>query len=221
MGSVAAAISDSRGGNASMRIGTVTGYDGTAGAVTVDVGGGTLVSCPYLGSYIPSVGDHIVMLSAGATWVVLGSVGTTTPPLTPQTAVLDPGVQSTTSTSYTDLTTVGPSITATVAASGRALVLLSCRIGWFDTTTDPSDGGAMSCAVSGASTVAADDQGAAYLFAQYTGTTGASVTAQIAGVRFLTGLTPGRNVFTAKYKSADPGAKSVDFSKRSLTVIVL
>lgn len=109
--------------------------------------------------------------------------------------------QTTTSTSYTDLATVGPTVTVTTGTA--ALIILGCRI---------SNSGAnltsMSVDISSATTVAASD-------------TRALQTTQIAAVRatadqIYTSLTAGSNVFRAKYKVA---AGTGTFVDRDMCVI--
>ncbi len=113
--------------------------------------------------------------------------------------------QATTSTSYTDLTTVGPAVTVVVPASGMVEV-----------TIDVSATGSannlyqyVSVALSGANTAAASDSYAAM-------TPGSLNTAQINSTFLLTGLTPGSTTFTLKYKSAFAGTAT--FDTRKLTV---
>lgn len=203
-------------GNAALRFATVTGYDPATGNVSVDVGGGTLVSCPYLGTYVPTVGDVVAMLSAGPQWLVLGSGGTATPPLTQEYAeVLTQ--ESTSSGSYTSLTTVGPSVTIPVPATGRVLVGISSQIGWVDNTTDGAMGGHVALSMSGANTLAADDNHAARAYVQIGGTAfNVGVFTASRSIR-LTGLTQGLTTFALMYKS-DTAGKVADFSIRSITV---
>lgn len=93
--------------------------------------------------------------------------------------------QTTTSTSYTDLATFGPSITLNTGT--HALVILGAE--FANSTTQTSY---MGYTVSGASTVAATDTQAAakmgtgfYQFSQYV---------------YQTGLTAGSNTFTMRYR---------------------
>lgn len=112
--------------------------------------------------------------------------------------------EATTSTSYTALTTPGPSVTATTGA--QALVALYAAV--VNSTTGLS---LMSFAVSGATTIAAADNTA---IGGATGSTGM----RVGGFFIVTGLTPGSNVFTAQYKvSAGTGT----FVDRKLLVMAL
>lgn len=110
-----------------------------------------------------------------------------------------------TSTSFDDMTTAGPAVTVCVGANGKALVTLSASM----------TGGAggqyaiMGVAVSGASTVAASDQKALY-------TTDAAGEVSHSRTFLLTGLTPGNNTFTAKYRVT---GGTGTFSNRGVTVV--
>lgn len=115
--------------------------------------------------------------------------------------------QSTTTTSYTDLTTVGPSQAVTTGAN--AIALISSEIA-SDTSGARSFVGV---AVSGATTVAASDDDclryqAASAFNSHRGTTAV----------MFTSLTPGSNTFTMKYR-VDSGTGT--FQRRRLIVIAL
>lgn len=113
--------------------------------------------------------------------------------------------ETTTSTSYADIATPGPAVTVTIGANGVALVGFSSGI------FNVADVKRVSVAVSGATTTAASDtwsirndvsafngnQGTTYLF---------------------TGLTPGSNTFTLKYKTASGTAH---FFERKINAIPL
>jgi hypothetical protein len=95
-----------------------------------------------------------------------------------------------TTASYVDLTTPGPAVT--VDTGVKALVVVTCSM--YNAVADR--GGRMSYAVSGPSTVAADDSTSLQL---YSATTLDPYRAS--AISLVTGLTPGANVFTAKYKA--------------------
>lgn len=111
--------------------------------------------------------------------------------------------QTTTSASYVDLATVGPSVS--ILTGTKALVNLSCYM--------DNSGGNFSFynfAVSGATTIAAASIGPITKF-----NTGAE---QLAGMVIVTGLNPGVNTFTTKYAvSAGTGT----FSSRNISVVSL
>jgi len=119
--------------------------------------------------------------------------------------------QTTTSTSYTDLTTAGPAVTITTGTS--VIVLITADLG------DPSNTAGFiraSFAVSGATTRAASDNealiasGAAISTADPFGTYSRAVV--------ITGLTAGSNVFTMKYKVSTGTAS---FQNRNIVIVAL
>lgn len=114
--------------------------------------------------------------------------------------------ETSTSTAYTDLATVGP--TVTVTTGGAALVSIGAKIGPVSTGTNSIW---MSYEVSGASTIGTSDTNA--LNHLGLGTTGEFRASQ---VHLLTGLTPGSNTFTAKYKV---GAGTGTWAARRLVIL--
>jgi hypothetical protein len=120
---------------------------------------------------------------------------------TASTAYVDAG-ETTTSTAYTDLATVGPSVTIVTGTS--ALVFIDAELFIVDTGSAK-----MSVAVSGASTIGADDNRALV---------NPAVNTIAAGFMALyVGLTAGSNTFTAKYKTQTAG--TVQFGRRRLVVV--
>lgn len=116
-------------------------------------------------------------------------------------------VESTTSTSYNDLTTVGP--TVEVETGAFALVINTADI----TNNTAGQSGRMTWEVSGASSFAAEDFRALRVTVPSTtgfGNVRASVTTAIGG------LTPGMNTFTSKYRASGGTAT---FANRRLTVL--
>ena len=115
--------------------------------------------------------------------------------------------QSTSSTSYVDLSTVGPQVTVTTGT--ESLVFLTCA--------QSNDGvgfsAFMAVGISGATTRAATDDDALQLLSA---TAGASHRAT--RTTFLTGLTAGSNTFTAKYRT-DSGGNPANFNLRQIIVI--
>lgn len=100
--------------------------------------------------------------------------------------------QTTTSTSYTDLTTTGPSVTVTTGTT--AYITLCCSM--FKTPAGTGNNGFMSVAVSGATTIAAADANGLTWSAMQ----GSSFSNPCCRRFKLTGLTAGSNTFTAKYR---------------------
>lgn len=135
------------------------------------------------------------------TYAVYGTAWCEITPKTAKVATLE----TTTSTSFTDLATAGPAVT--VQTSTNALVSFTCDA----RNTTAGQGVSGSFAVSGATTVAASDAN------------GRAVTAPGPGYQFpivfvtlLSSLTAGSNVFTSKYLS---GAFTSTFLNRSLSVM--
>jgi hypothetical protein len=117
--------------------------------------------------------------------------------------------QTTTSTSYTDLTTAGPAVTLTTGT--KALVIVTANIK-MQTSGETAF---MSYAVSGATTIAASDT-VALAKMQNTSTQDDLIRASAASVATLTA---GSNVFTSKYRSS--AANTSTFLNRSIFVINL
>lgn len=111
--------------------------------------------------------------------------------------------QITSSGSYTDLATTGPAVTITTGTAALVIVsaYLQCTAG----------DAVMSFAVSGASTVAADDARSIRL-----GISAGTVDGRVSGLCYVSGLTAGSNTFTAKYKRV---AADGTFANRELTVV--
>jgi hypothetical protein len=118
--------------------------------------------------------------------------------------------QTTTSTSYADLGTAGPSATVTVPASGNVLVIVTAS------ATDSASGASayVGFAVSGGNTQAAAD---AKAFIVQSGGNQA-ILVQGSASFFVSGLSAGSTTFTAKYRvSSGTGT----FANRSIVVIPL
>lgn len=118
----------------------------------------------------------------------------------PKSGFVDPS-QDTTSSSYTDLATVGPSVTTTTGT--RALVLISAGI-----TSSTTSASRASFGVSGASSIEPDDNWSIRLSGVFSVNCGTH--------HFMTDLSPGTNTFTMKYLS---GSGSTSFFDRRITVI--
>jgi hypothetical protein len=113
--------------------------------------------------------------------------------------------QTTAGTSYTDLATVGPSVTVTTGTS--AIVLIT-----FEGEHGTLNGVALATyAVSGATTVAASDNSRIVARGYATGNSHST-----GGAFLVSGLTAGSNTFTVKYRTA---AGTATFSKRTIVVI--
>ena len=120
-------------------------------------------------------------------------------------------IESTTSTTYTDLATIGPAVTATIGSTGKALISWSASL-VSDSTTN---GAWMSVAGAGASIFVGDDTWALN-FTPPTAGTGAAF-----GITMLfAGLNPGSLTVTAKYRSHGGGA-TANFKWRRLLLTPL
>jgi hypothetical protein len=212
-------------------VGVVVGGAGTSGNAQIAIDG--VASCVFDNATV--AGDYVTISSttagnchdAGTTrptsgqilGIVLSTNGASstarairlfsaeTPGTHPvPTSALVSTSQTTTSSSYTDLTTVGPSLTVNVSSSGTALVMLTAQL----SNSNANRICYMGFAVSGASTVAASD-------AQSVSLTSASAnaTAQVTATYLVTGLTPGSNTFTAKYRRTN---NTCTFVNRSIVI---
>jgi hypothetical protein len=114
--------------------------------------------------------------------------------------------QSTTSTTYANLTTPGPAVTLVVPASGRVLISVTAGI----QTTQGGALGFMSFAMSGANTSSGNDATALNLLGNDFQKASASFV--------LSGLTPGSTTFTAVYRTS---AGTSTFQNRSIWAIPL
>lgn len=141
--------------------------------------------------------DMLVYVYNGTSWVCI----------TPVSAVVTTS-QTTSSTAYTNLATVGP--TATITTGTQALVTVTANL----TNDTISDGAGMSFAITGATTVAASDNFAYYINAVAGGQNfGGSAT------YLVTGLTAGVNVFTAKYRAVAGGTMTA--LRRHISVVAI
>lgn len=118
-------------------------------------------------------------------------------------------LQSTASTSYTDLATSGPAVTLTIGANGLALVC----IGAVADNATGNQASIMGYAVSGATTVAATDATCGWMYSNTGGQVGG-----ISRTYLHTGLTAGSNTFTAKYRAT---GGTGDFQQRTISVVPL
>lgn len=123
----------------------------------------------------------------------------------PQFANVDTS-QTTTSTSYTDLTTTGPTISGATTGA-RVLVMVAAQVS-NDTAGEKCW---MGVDVSGASTVAPSDA-RAFMYESSV----ANDESQAAFFWFYTGLTGGANTFQAKYRVT---ANTGTFARRKLMII--
>ena len=140
--------------------------------------------------------------ATGLEWAALPSSN----PITADAAVATS--QTTSSNTYTDLATVGPQVTLTTGT--KVLVIISAKF-----NDSPNNGSFMSYAVSGATTIAAQDSTA--LSSEFT-TDSMVLNLRMSRASVIT-VTAGSNTFTAKYKS--PGFGTRTWSNREIFVMNL
>lgn len=116
-------------------------------------------------------------------------------------------LQSSSATSYGDLTTVGPDVDVWVPFTGKVRVTLACGL-WQDTA---GNGAYMGCEVSGASSVSPTDIKAVYSAGPVAGSP-----EQASSTFELSGLTPGLCTFRAKYRAG--AGTNANFNNRRITV---
>lgn len=201
-----------------IRVGKVTNYD--TGSITVQISGtDVLVNAAYLSSYFPNIGDLVAVLKYGASWLVLGGYGQTQSRYIPVAAVVN-AIESTSNTSPTDLTTPGPSVTVTVGASGQALVSVNAFMWTTSTAASPNTGQQAYASFTvtdptGTSTFIGD--GAGVIQSAIIAASASPLIDQRFGAQYLmTGMIPGKNTFTMKYRSGDGNA--VSFGNRVIIV---
>lgn len=176
----------------------------------------TRPASPFEGQTIYETDTDLVKSYNGTSWVTIGPA---TIPTAAVTAVggafVDTG-QSTTSTTYTDLATTGPTVTLTTGT--KAIITISCiAINNVANANAESGVTAMSFAVSGASTISASDTRSAQgpqIHTSHYNTRSATI--------YLDTLTAGSNTFTAKYRVAGSLATGTGtFYYRHMTVTAI
>lgn len=147
----------------------------------------------------------LVLTSDGTNWHEVDNGST--PGLSAKGALVATS-ETTSNAAYVDLTTPGPAVT--MVTGSQALVTLSAQ---FQNGT-ANGSSAMSVAVSGATTIAASDTVAIW----FSGGAATNVLFARFGDTFIvTGLTPGANIFTAKYKCPG-GTGFANFVNRRIVV---
>jgi len=142
-----------------------------------------------------------------AVWVKIGPTAAEGVTLVDSATVAT--LQTTTSTSFTDLGTVGPTVTMTTGT--KVLLIVTCG------TISPSGTsgtGHMGVAVSGASSVSASDSDCLILFSNN------NVRSWALSYVYPLTVTAGSNTFTVKYKTQSGGSTS-GFENRKLVVMAL
>lgn len=170
----------------------------------LDAGGNTVAELGLLDD-----GSYGIALVNGATLVDLSAII-----FGPTAAVVDAS-ETTTSATYTNLATFGPTVNVTVPASGRLLCHYSAQVGWNDLTADAADGGFISLELGGANVRAAADPYRCGAYSQMGDTTFNTAVVGVGRTFPFTGLNPGLTSVTMKYRSAGAG-KTITFTYRAL-----
>lgn len=195
--------------------GVVTAWNSATGENTISVAGGTVSNIDVLttsDSIMLTVGDGVGLLRVKSTYFILGRIA---PPgggaalgIRAAEVATDQGTSSTT---FTDLATVGPTLTDVyIGSSRRCLVFLTALL-----TVPLSDTAIASFVVSGASSIVASATRAAY------GQAGADGPFNVVSGTFVLltaaqGLNQGLNTFQMKYRTTS-GA-TAGFRDRRLAV---
>lgn len=181
--------------------------DGTA---TVTIGGDPepVAGVASDSNYIPVAGQTVWVEVSDTEATIVRKNGTSPSVFAGARSAAVDTSETTTSTSYTDLATVGPAVTVTVGDSGMVLVSVGAEM----TPASSSDGAFMSFAISGANTAAA-------VTATAVKVRDVSGTLAYSRDSLLTGLTAGSTTFTGKYKSTNGGTTT--FLNRRIWAIPL
>jgi hypothetical protein len=170
--------------------------------------GGTGVSSPTAGGLLIGNGTlPMTVLGPGLASSRLIMVGSQPQWLDIAAAASVATAESTTSATYTNLATVGPTVTTTVTANGSVFVVLSAMLSVGAT---PPSAIFMGVDISGATTVAASDAFA------LGGQLAANMRLQCSIKLRIVGLNAGTTTFTAKYRS--DGTNTATFSNRQMWV---
>ena len=123
-----------------------------------------------------------------------------------------PALEATTSGSYTNLTTAGPTLTATIGASGNALVTVNTYMG-VNAIAGSQAGGLVGVSVDGAAPTGVLDE---ILYYSISAAAAVGIAGNNSAAVIVTGLSPGQHTFTMKYKTFNGG--TVNFGPRYLQV---
>ncbi|WP_433460687.1 hypothetical protein [Micromonospora sp. CA-248212] len=222
-----------------LRQGIVRAWNQTTAENTVEVSGVLVDNLPVLNTNEAAqlaAGDVVSILAAGSavgSWAVLGRL---TIPGTPEAASalrlvssrIVAAVDNSTGTLtaptpvYTDLAGVsaGPSVTVNISSSGKALVMFGVETAWAGSVPDGL-GAYASVAVSGATVISASPQ---WGVGHDVNPVNEAETFTASKHHLFTGLTPGSNTFTMKYRMytvTGSGTPTVSFREREIAVFAL
>ena len=225
------------------RQGTVIAWDRNTLANVINVGGSLFTDLPVMGvaeSQTLTAGSVVGIHCVGGTSETWSIIGRSVIPGTAEAAeavsllngLIYPAsvaaTEATGSTTYADLTTIGPRVTVPVGPSGRLLVIGTADVSWADVAgVAILAGGIFGIALSGANTATAfalegDFFGAAYRDTSVTG--GAqldgNVEQAVTAACVLSGLNVGDTTVLMRYRCfINP--PNVSFGHRTLTVVRL
>jgi hypothetical protein len=223
---LAAANAPSSGGaDLAHHRGEILSWDESTGLNSVKVNGAAVSNLLVLQSGIGIVyqpGDTVMVEKRMSQWYILGKVAA--PGAGAASQIVSNEVvasQTTGSTTYTDLGTVGPSVSVYIGSSRRCIVLFGCGITVADTGAGANNyvGGSAVFNVSGASTIAAAAGVSAQIWSPSGAPTGGAWTSS--KPKLLTaanGLNTGMNTFTLQYRS-NLASPVCGFIERHITVI--
>ena len=124
--------------------------------------------------------------------------------LLPQKTQLVPAAQATSSVPWTDLATVGPTVTCWIGASGSCMIYFSAQL------TVAANAGALAVSIDGGAPIAIEG---------YLSTSAGTVVGNIGGFYLQAGLTAkASHTFKLQYAT---GGTSVTFANRSILVVPL
>lgn len=194
--------------------GVVTAWDDATGLNSILINGNTFNNLSVItpSSTVTIVtGDTVAIMRVQTQYFILGKVAApgAGAALRPRQSVVLTG-ETCSSTTFTDLATVGPVVSNVYIGPSRScMVLVSCGI------INNNGSGYMGFAVSGASTIAANGLRTAY-FQNPSGANLEITATQVVVLSAADGLNQGFNTFTAKY--AKGGTLNASFDGRTLTV---
>lgn len=221
-----------------VRQGVIVSWNPDTGENLVQVAGTLMENLNLLNTSEASLfvpGDVVTILTLPGTWGILGRM---TIPGTPAAVTAfqsvtnriqvasDANSGTRNSATYGDLTgaAVGPAVTIRISSTGRALVFWSAEIGQTGVAMhdlSPHVG----VEVSGATTIAANAQNA--LNFEYLDSTGGQTAEfqawfQMGTFHVFTGLNPGNNTFTLKYRhDGITPSTNINFEAREIAVFAL
>lgn len=204
--------------------GQIITWDESTGVNSVMINGAPVSNLRVLQSgiglqYQPA--DVVLVEKRMSQWYILGKVAAPGAGAANQIKSAEVLAYETTgSTSYTDLATVGPQVTVTIGSSRRCLVMFAANFSYAGTASNTYIGGRMSFDVTGASSIAAGGtEAVSALLAQTSPAVGLSQTTT--REKLLTaadGLNAGVNTFTTRYVS-QISSPVMGFKQRIITVI--